>query len=63
MANTISAHRGPIAPRPGLPIILVTGYLDRSAECLLSKSGVKTVLHKPLAMDALGMAVRSALSG
>jgi len=47
--------------RPGLPILLVTGYIDDFSDENLAASGVRGVLKKPLTARELGTAVRAAL--
>ena len=45
------------AIRPGLPIILVTGYAEGVTESEAAASGVRLVLRKPVTLDQLGEAV------
>lgn len=47
--------------RPGLPVLLITGYLDRAQDEAVRLAGVRAVLRKPLSPVELGEAVRRAL--
>lgn len=49
--------------RPGVPVMLMTGYLDPSRDEAVRRSGVCAVLRKPLSPEELGEAVRRALGG
>ncbi|WP_175469633.1 response regulator [Desulfoluna spongiiphila] len=50
-----------LAIRPGIPIILLTGYSDQIDEALAKKIGIQSYLLKPLARDQLAHAVRDAM--
>jgi CheY-like chemotaxis protein/two-component sensor histidine kinase len=52
---------GVIRHRPGIPIILITGYAGNLTEKSLREIGFNELLLKPLTMDALGRAVHRTL--
>jgi len=47
--------------RPELPVLLITGYLDRGQDETVRRTGVREVLRKPLSPEELGAALRRAL--
>ncbi|MFO1532476.1 MAG: response regulator [Thermoplasmatota archaeon] len=49
------------ASDPGLPVIMVTAFNDREVEARAEEIGVRTVLHKPFALERLVAAVQSEL--
>ena len=49
--------------RPGLPIMLMTGYNLSLTADRVGASGVSNVLHKPFTMHSLGTAVHATLTG
>ncbi len=48
--------------RPGMPVILCTGYADDLSEKELDDIGVFDYLHKPFAADQLGCTLKEAFS-
>jgi CheY-like chemotaxis protein len=48
--------------RPGLPVILITGYDPDLPNAALYKAGIKQVLHKPFRYAELGDAVATAFN-
>lgn len=48
--------------RPGLPIILTTGYIAALTPEQIKAAGICLVLHKPATLHALALGLRSALS-
>ncbi|MCX6954155.1 MAG: PAS domain S-box protein, partial [Verrucomicrobia bacterium] len=49
--------------RPGLPVILLTGYSPALTEDCLKAAGVRQLLLKPINLRTLGVAVHAALAG
>ena len=49
--------------RPGLPIILCTGFSEKISEEQALQMGIQAFLLKPFTMQDLGLAVRKALDG
>jgi nitrogen-specific signal transduction histidine kinase/CheY-like chemotaxis protein len=47
--------------RPGLPVVLYTGYSDELDDAALRAAGVATVLHKPVDLRALETALAATL--
>ena len=47
--------------RPGLPVLMFTGYLDKAQEEVVRQAGVREVLRKPLSPGELGEVVRRTL--
>jgi PAS domain S-box-containing protein len=47
--------------RPGLPVILCTGYSANLNEKIASNSGIRDVLHKPLSQQELSTTIRRVL--
>ena len=47
--------------RPGLPVVLLTGFVDEIAPDVLRDSGVARVLHKPTTIEELATAVAEIL--
>jgi len=47
--------------KPGLPVIMITGCGDNLDDGLLGRHGVKQVLHKPIALRLIAVAVRQEL--
>jgi CheY-like chemotaxis protein len=47
--------------RPGVPILLSTGFAEEFAEESLEASGIRQVLNKPLGIQELAMAIRAVL--
>ncbi len=47
--------------RPGVPIILCTGFSEQASEQTVLTIGIRKLLLKPLAMESLALAVREAL--
>jgi signal transduction histidine kinase/CheY-like chemotaxis protein len=52
---------GVLLHRPGVPIVLITGFAGNLTEKSLREIGFNELLLKPLTMDALGRAVHRAL--
>jgi CheY-like chemotaxis protein len=48
--------------RPGIPIILCTGYNEMMSEDKAVALGIRKFILKPIDKDELAMAIRSALS-
>jgi FixJ family two-component response regulator len=48
--------------RPGLPVILCTGFGDQVNEGMLKAAGIKGLLQKPLTLQEFAHAVRMAIS-
>lgn len=49
--------------RPGIPVILCTGYNEMMSEDKAVAMGIRKFILKPIDKDELAMAIRSALSG
>jgi len=49
--------------RPGMPIILCTGFSEQANEQAASAMGIRAFLYKPLVMRDIAGAVRKALDG
>jgi PAS domain S-box-containing protein len=49
--------------RPGVPVIIVTGYIESERKQLLEKTAARAVLRKPVSRDELAQAVAQHLSG
>jgi len=49
--------------KPGLPVILVSGFGDSATPEALGRAGVRTVLNKPVTPEQLGRALEAALRG
>jgi PAS domain S-box-containing protein len=49
--------------RPGLPVILASGYPDDLPADELKRAGVRAVLRKPYSTEEIGRALRAALDG
>jgi CheY-like chemotaxis protein len=47
--------------RPGMPIILCTGFSEQASEQAALAIGIRKLLLKPLALESLALAVREAL--
>ncbi len=47
--------------RPGIPVLMVTGFVEEIPETRLRAAGVRAVLRKPLTLEQLSGAVREAL--
>ncbi|HSM92949.1 MAG TPA: ATP-binding protein [Anaeromyxobacteraceae bacterium] len=57
----VDLARAVLALRPGLPVILCTGYGARLGEAVVRGAGLKAVLSKPIERVSLIAAVRAAL--
>jgi CheY-like chemotaxis protein len=51
------------AIRPGLPIMLMTGYNLSLTADRVQASGIGNILHKPFSLHSLGIAVQASLLG
>ncbi len=51
------------AVRPGLPILLLTGYMDDLPPGTIERAGVTTVIKKPLTLEHLAEALHGLLHG
>ncbi len=60
IAGDILAQRM-LALRPGIPIIVMTGYSDRLSREKARLIGIKNLIYKPLSPPALSKAIRKAL--
>jgi CheY-like chemotaxis protein len=54
------AHRV-LAVRPGLPVILTTGFSERINESQARRLGIRKFLYKPIVRENLAVALREAL--
>lgn len=59
--NGMDLARAITAIRPGIPILLITGYMQEFAPAELAGAGIQRVLNKPLSTAALLDAVASVL--
>jgi len=57
--NGLELARAVTAARPGIPILLITGYMQEFAMVELAEAGIQRVLNKPLSTAALLEAVQS----
>lgn len=57
--NGLELARAVTAARPGIPILLITGYMQEFAMAELAEAGIQRVLNKPLSTPALLEAVQS----
>jgi two-component system, cell cycle sensor histidine kinase and response regulator CckA len=49
--------------KPGLPVLITTGYAGKLDEVTLQKDGIVGVVQKPYTTAALGRAIRDAIAG
>jgi CheY-like chemotaxis protein len=49
--------------RPGMPVILCTGFSEQISEGSAKEMGIREFILKPLVMDELARTVRSVLDG
>lgn len=59
--NGTALARAALALRPGLPVVLASGYGGEQFEARAAEAGVHTVLAKPLTQRALAIALHQAL--
>jgi len=57
----IELGRRVVAIRPGIPLLLATGYLENMDAGTLESAGVVGVLKKPATVAEMARAVRTAL--
>ena len=43
--------------RPGLPVIVITGFIESARQRLLDQSPARAVMRKPVSRDDLGRAI------
>jgi CheY-like chemotaxis protein len=48
--------------RPGLPALIVSGYVDDSSQQRIAALGIQNMLLKPFTLDVIGPAIQDALA-
>ena len=59
----IEVAKALLARRPGLPVVLTTGYCTQETRMMIHAAGVSGVLEKPLTIDELARGIEQTLAG